>query len=73
MWELHRARELVGLSIAALVCAAPRQDDPTLSRGQADTLRRNLAEMEREADTYHMRFDPVTTVIDGADRVMQYA
>lgn len=73
LWELHRAREWANLSIAALVCATPRLDDPTLSPAQIESLRRNLAEIEREADSYKMRFHPVTSVVDGAEHVLQYA
>lgn len=73
LWELHRAREIAGLATAALVFAAPRLDDPTLSRQQVDALRRNLHEIEREADSYAMRFNPVNSIEAGAERVLAYA
>ncbi len=70
LWELHRARELAGLTIAALLFAAPRQDDPTLSTRQLDAARRNLNEIEREADSYKMRFLPVTSAASGAEALI---
>jgi hypothetical protein len=73
LWELHRAREFIGLNHAALIMATPREDDATLSGNQMAALRRNLLEIGREADTYKMRFLPVTTAKDGARRVIEYA
>lgn len=73
LWELHRAREWAGLKTAALLFAAPRQDDPTLSTRQLEAARRNLAEIEREADSYKMRFVPVTSAVAGAEALVELA
>jgi hypothetical protein len=73
LWELHRARELAGIPLAGLVFATPRADDPTLSGKQVESVRRILAEIEREADSYRMRFMPVTSADEGAERVIEYA
>lgn len=73
LWELHRAREWAQMQIAALVVAAPRLDDPTLSKQQTESIRKNLNEIEMEADSYGMHFDPVTSIDDGVDRVLFYA
>lgn len=73
LWELHRAREWAHLQIAALVFATPRLDDPTLSKQQAESLRRYMNEIEREADSYQMHFDPVTSIEDGVQKVISYA
>lgn len=73
MWELYRAKEIANLPQAGLIMAAPRSDDPTLSSRQTNALRRNLQEIEREADSYNMRFFPVTSVPEGASRLIEFA
>ncbi|MBL8445641.1 MAG: hypothetical protein JNK52_16490 [Zoogloeaceae bacterium] len=73
LWELSRAREIAALQTAALIVGAPRMDDPTLSGKQIDALRRNLLEIEREADANAMRFFTATTVDAAADRVIEFA
>ncbi len=73
LWELNGARQLAHLSLAALIFATPRLDDPTLSGKQIIALRRNLSEIEREADGHNMRFIPVNSIDEGADRVIEHA
>ncbi|SMF93965.1 hypothetical protein SAMN02949497_1261 [Methylomagnum ishizawai] len=73
LWELYRAKEFSGISMAALILASPRQDDAILSPKQRESLDKILREIEREADSYEMRFIPVTTVRDGASRVIEFA
>lgn len=73
LWELARARDIARFEHAALIVAAPRLDDPILSSKQRDSARRNLAEIEREADDQSMRFLPVTDVSSAAGLVIEYA
>ena len=73
LWELARARDMADRPQAALIMASPRRDDPTLSARQLGAMSRNLTEIEREADSLNMRFLPVTTVAEGAGRVIEYA
>lgn len=73
LWELHRARQFAEIPMAALVFGVPHQDDPTLSYRQITAMQRNLSEIEREADTYHMRFFPVHSAEEGADKVIEHA
>lgn len=73
LWELFRARELSGINLAALIFGTPSAEDPTLSPRQIDAMRRNLDEIEREADSYEMRFFAVASVQAGADRVLELA
>ncbi|MGO4151388.1 hypothetical protein [Cupriavidus sp. YAF13] len=73
LWELHRAKEISGINLAGLIFGAPSEDDPTLSTRQIDAMRRNLREIEQEADSYDMRFFPVATAQAGATRVIEFA
>lgn len=73
LWELHRAQEISGIERAALIFGTPSQDDPTLSPRQVDAMQRNLTEIEKEADSYSMRFVSVTTAQAGAERVIEFA
>lgn len=72
-WELSRARELARLPLAALIMATPMENDPTLSSRQVGALRRNLHEIEQEADNNAMRFLAVHTVDAASDRVIEFA
>ncbi|MCW8918944.1 MAG: hypothetical protein OQL08_09045 [Gammaproteobacteria bacterium] len=72
LWELHRAREFVGLDSAALIFAIPRQDDPTLSPKLLGAAKDNIMEIELEANSYKMDFAPVNTVEQAAERVLEY-
>jgi hypothetical protein len=73
LWELCRAREMLDNPLAALILASPRLDDVTLSPKRRESISKILREIEREADSYEMRFIPVTTVHDGASRVIEFA
>ncbi|NTV09158.1 MAG: hypothetical protein HGA47_00075 [Zoogloea sp.] len=73
LWELSRAREFAQIPLAALIVGSPREDDPTLSGKQVDALRRNLREIEREADENRMRFLSVNSVESAAEKVIEFA
>jgi hypothetical protein len=73
LWELYRAQEISGIELAGLIFGTPSEDDPTLSPRQIDAMRRNLKEIEQEADTYKMKFFPVTTAQAGAETLIAYA
>ena len=73
LWELSSARKFAGLSLAALIFATPREDDPTLSAKQITAIRRNLNEIELEADKNEMRFIPVTSADAAAEKVLEFA
>lgn len=70
LFELSRAREVSGVTRAALIAAVPRDDDPTLGPKQREALRANRAEIEREADAVDMRWHAVFTVPDAAGKVI---
>ncbi|MBO4122739.1 hypothetical protein J5T34_18585 [Cupriavidus gilardii] len=73
LWELRRAQEYSGIPFAGLIFGVPSDDDPTLSSRQIDAMRRNLREIEQEADTYQMRFFAVTSAQAGADKLLEHA
>lgn len=73
LFELQRAREISGIPHAALIAAAPRQDDPTLGSKQRDQLRVNQIEIEREADAVDMRWYPAHSATEGATRLIAVA
>ena len=71
--ELHLARELSGISTAALIAGTPRLDDPTLGSRQRDQLRTNQQEIESEADLVRLRWFPAHNAKDGAMKVIELA
>lgn len=73
LWELHRAQEYSQIAFAGLIFGVPSDDDPTLSARQVDAMRRNLREIEQEADTYQMHFFPVNSAQLGAQKVLEHA
>ncbi|WP_257757870.1 hypothetical protein [Burkholderia glumae] len=73
LWELHRTKERAQLPFAGLIFGVPREDDPTLSNRQIETMKANLEEIEREADSYQMRFFPVISAEIGAEIVLSHA
>jgi len=73
LWELYRARQHADLPMAGLVFGVPDENDPTLSYRQIAAMQQNLRGIEREADTYGMRFLPVHNAQEGAEKVVQYA
>ena len=73
LWELAQARDYTSINNAALIVAAPRNDDPTLSSKQLKSVAENLYEIEREADANVLRFYPVNTSLEGAHKVIELA
>jgi hypothetical protein len=73
IFELQRAREIAGISSAALIAAVPREDDATLGTKQREQLRANSIEIEREADAVNLRWFAVHTAHQGAERVIELA
>lgn len=73
IFELQRAREISGVSQAALIAAVPRDDDATLGSRQLEVLRANRIEIEAEADAVNLRWFAVSTAVDGADRLIEIA
>ncbi|KKB62416.1 hypothetical protein WM40_17410 [Robbsia andropogonis] len=73
LWEMTRAKEYSQIPFAGLIFGVPSEEDPTLSGRQIDAMRRNIREIEQEADTYHMRFFPVASAQLGAQKVIEYA
>lgn len=69
--ELQLARELSGISTAALIAGTPRLDDPTLGSRQRDQLRVNQKEIESEADLVKLRWFPAYSATDGAMKVIE--
>jgi hypothetical protein len=71
LWELSRVKEFAQIRFAGLISAVPRDDDPTLGVRELESLKQNRLEIEREADDVSMRFIPVTTVVDAANKVLE--
>lgn len=70
LWELARARDYGSIAKAALITATTSDTDPTLSQKQIETLRANLNEINREADSEEILFYPVNSVKQGAEKVL---
>lgn len=73
LWELSNAQSFSHIPAAALITAVPRLDDPTLGTKQRKSLEENVNEIEREADSQNMRFVPVSSATEGANKVLEYA
>lgn len=73
LFELQRARELVGISGAALIGATTRSDDVTLGDKQRTAVASAREEIEAEALAAELRFYPVTSAVEGAEKVLQAA
>lgn len=73
LFELQRAREVAGVSHAALVGATTRADDVTLGDRQRDAVAGARREIEAEADAAELRFYPVTSAAEGATKVIEAA
>jgi hypothetical protein len=73
LFELQRARDVAGISNAALIAAVPRDDDPTLGPKQREQLKQNRAEIESEADAVNMRWFAVSAVPEAIDHVIAMA
>lgn len=71
--ELQLARELSGISTAALIAGTPRLEDPTLGSRQRDQLRINQHEIESEADSVRLRWFPAYSATDGAMKLIELA
>lgn len=71
LFELQRAREVAGISNAALIAAVPRDDDPTLGPKQREQLKLNRAEIESEADAIQMRWFAVSSVPEAVAHVIE--
>jgi hypothetical protein len=73
IFELQRARELAQIEHAILIAAVPRLDDATLGSRQRELLRANRIEIEAEADAVDLRWFPVNSAAEGADRLIEFA
>lgn len=71
LWELSRVKEFAQIRFAGLISAVPRDDDPTLGKREIELLKQNRMEIEREADDVSMRFIPVTSVAEAANKVLE--
>lgn len=73
IFELHRAKEISGITSAALIAAVPRDDDATLGTKQRTQLHANRIEIEREADSVNLRWFAVHSANEGAERLIEIA
>jgi hypothetical protein len=73
IFELQRAREISGITSAALIAAVPHDDDATLGARQRDVLKANRLEIEREADAVNLQWFAVNNAHQGAQRVIELA
>lgn len=72
LWELSGARDYIGTS-AALIMAVPRFDDATLGETQTKSARKNIGEIEQEADKAKMRLYCVNTSYEGSNQLIKLA
>lgn len=72
LWELSGARDYIGTK-AAMIMAVPRFDDATLGSSQTETAKKNISEIEKEADKRDMRLYCVNTAPQGANQLIQLA
>jgi len=70
LFELQRAREIVGVQNAALIGAVTRSDDATLDNRQRQAVRTAQEEIEAEADAANLRFYAVTSAQQGAETLL---
>lgn len=73
IFELQRAREMSGIGSAALIAAAPQDDDATLGTKQRELLRANRMEIEHEADAVNLQWFAVNNASQGAKKVIELA
>lgn len=71
LWELARAKDVSGVNQAGLIMAVPPETDPTLGEKQRTALKRNIDEIEREADSVHMRLWPASSTAAAADKLCE--
>ncbi|MDC7714414.1 hypothetical protein PQU96_09770 [Vogesella sp. LYT5W] len=71
LWELARAKDISGVTLAGLIMAVPPDTDPTLGDKQRTALKRNLDEIEREADSVSMRLWPASSTATAADKLCE--
>lgn len=62
LWELARVKDITGISKTGLMMAVPNYSDPTLGSKQIAAIRKNIDEIEREADSVDMRLWPAKSV-----------
>jgi len=72
LWELRLARSLANRS-AGLLIGVPHDNDVTLSDRQRDSVTRNVAELQREAEQSEVSLLPVTTPEAGARELIRLA
>ncbi|WP_313274802.1 hypothetical protein [Stenotrophomonas sp.] len=73
LFELQRARELTTIANALLIGATSRNDDVTLGDKQRAAVASARLEIEAEADAARLRFYPVTSAREAADKVLEVA
>jgi hypothetical protein len=73
LWELARAKDISGVTQAGLIMAVPPETDPTLGDKQRTALKRNLDEIEREADSVSMRLWPAASTAEATDKLCELA
>lgn len=73
LFELQGARSVANLNNAGLISAISRPDDATLSDRQRAAISTARNEVEAEADAWGIRYFPVTTAAEGAERLLQLA
>ncbi len=73
LWQLKCGKEYTRVRNAALIFGVPNEEDPTIGSSQRATLRRNIHEIEMQADHFELRFFPVHSVNEAADKVISLA
>ncbi len=71
LWELARAKDISGVTQAGLIMAVPPDSDPTLGEKQRTALKRNLDEIEREADSVSMRLWAASSTAAAAEKLCE--
>ena len=73
LFELQGAQNVALFTNAGLISAISRADDATLGERQREAVTTARSEIEAEADAWGIRYFPVTTASEGADRLLQLA
>ncbi|MGE0049449.1 MAG: hypothetical protein AB7T01_11035 [Acidithiobacillus sp.] len=73
LWQLKGGKAYGHAQHAALIFGVPRLDDPTFSANMVLSIQNNILEIERQADDAEMRFYPVNSAAEGAEKVLRLA
>lgn len=71
LWELERAKSILGIEHTGLILAVPPKDHPTLGAKQKQAVNKNIREITREANSEKIKLYPVESIQEGAQTLME--